>query len=245
VEGKLPHTVAQNRKDTFRIPYPLYEAMTATPERPLRADAERNRQRILAAARDVFAERGLDVSLDDIAAHAGVGVGTVYRRFPDKDALIDALFEEGIAGIAAAARRGLEVEDPWEGFVGFLREANALQAADRGLKELLLSRGRGRERVEQARDSIAPIAMELVRRARESGKLRDDLGPFDVPLINLMVGSIGDATRDVAPDAWERFLGIVIDGLCQRRDAPTPLPAPPLDREQFATAMTRRGTRPR
>src|ERR687886_739122 len=165
--------------------------------RPLRADAERNRARILAAAAEVFAERGLDVSLDDIAAHAGVGVGTVYRRFPDKDALIDALFEEGIAGIAAAARRGLEVEDPWEGLVGFLREVNGQQAGNRGLKELLLSRGRGRERVERARDSIAPIAIQLVRRAQESGQLREDLGPFDVPLLNLMIGAVADATRDV------------------------------------------------
>jgi AcrR family transcriptional regulator len=193
----------------------------------------------------VFAQRGLDASLDEVAAAAGVGVGTVYRRFADKDALIDALFEDAIADIAAAARRGLEADDPWEGLVGFLREANGLQAVDRGLKELLLSRGRGRERVEQARDSIAPIALELVRRAREAGKLRDDLGPFDVPMVNLMIGAIADATRDVAPDAWERFLGIVIDGLCQRRDAPTPLPAPPLDSDQFATAMARRGPRPR
>lgn len=212
-------------------------------ERRLRADAERNRQRIMAAAREVFAARGLDVSLDEIAAHAGVGVGTVYRRFADKDALIDALFEASIGEIAAAARRGLEAEDPWDGFVGFMHEANALQAADRGLKEALLSRGRGRERVEQARDTIAPVAMQLVQRARAAGRLRHDLGAFDVPMIHLMVGAIADATRDVAPDVWERFLGIVLDGLCTSREAPTPLPVPPLDRDQFAIAMARRGSR--
>src|SRR5919107_5107373 len=89
--------------------------------RPLRADAERNRARILAAASEVFAERGLDVSLDDIAGAAGVGVGTVYRRFPDKDALIDALFEDKIADVERVAREALDVEDPWEGFESFMR----------------------------------------------------------------------------------------------------------------------------
>src|SRR3954468_23269692 len=107
-------------------------------DRPLRADAERNRQRIIAAAASVFAERGLDVSLDDIAAAAGVGVGTVYRRFPDKDALIDALFEAKINDIRQLAQRSLEVEDAWEGFSGFVRGVCALQARDRGLKEALL-----------------------------------------------------------------------------------------------------------
>jgi hypothetical protein len=124
-----------------------------------------------------------------------------------------------------------------------MHEANALQAADRGLKEALLSRGRGRERVEQARDTIAPVAMQLVQRARAAGRLRHDLGAFDVPMIHLMVGAIADATRDVAPDVWERFLGIVLDGLCTSREAPTPLPVPPLDRDQFAIAMARRGSR--
>src|SRR5215217_2448988 len=89
--------------------------------RPLRADAERNRSRILADAAEAFAERGLDVSLDDIAAHAGVGVGTVYRRLPDKDALIDALFEAKIDAAVALADAALQVEEPWEGLGTFIR----------------------------------------------------------------------------------------------------------------------------
>ena len=109
--------------------------------RPLRRDAERNRLRILQAAREVFADRGFDASLDQIAAHAGVGVGTVYRRFPDKDALIDALFEERIGEIAAVGQRALSASDPWEGLVDFLQQASALQARDRGLRQALLSRG--------------------------------------------------------------------------------------------------------
>src|SRR3954447_5600139 len=101
-------------------------------ERPLRSDAERNRQRILAAAAEVFAERGLGVSLDDVAAAAGVGVGTVYRRFPDKDSLIEALFEQKIHGIEELARTSLEIEDAWEAFSGFMRAMCRMQAEDRG-----------------------------------------------------------------------------------------------------------------
>src|ERR671921_1342419 len=186
--------------------------------RPLRADAERNRARIVAAAAEIFAERGLDVSLDEIAARAGVGVGTVYRRFPDKDALIDALFEEKIDRAVALADEALEIEDPWEGFTTFLRGMCRLQAEDRGFKDALLIRDRGREKVAGARERIAPRAMKLLARAQEAGAVRADLGPYDVPMLHLCVGLIADRTRDVAPDYWERLLSIVIDGIRARDD---------------------------
>lgn len=208
--------------------------------RPLRADAERNRRRILQAARDVFASRGLDVSLDDVAAHAGVGVGTVYRRFPDKDALIDALFEAKIEAVAAAARDALSHDDPWEAFKAFMTSVCAQQAADRGFKEALLDHDRGCARVNRARETIAPVAMALLQRAQASGQVRADLGPLDIPLMHFMVGFVADATRDVAPDYWQRTLQILLDGLCAGRDGPTPLPAPQLTGEQFAAAMSRR-----
>lgn len=210
--------------------------------RPLRADAERNRERILAAAAEVFAERGLDVSLDDIAAHAGVGVGTVYRRFPDKEALIDALFEEKIDRAVALADEALAIEDPWEGFTTFMRGMCRMQAQDRGFKDALLVRGRGRDRVAGARERIAPRALKLLARAQESGAVRADLGAFDVPMINLCVGLIADRTRDIAPDYWERVLTILIDGI-SAKGATTPMPVEPLDRETFTEAMAspRRG----
>jgi len=204
--------------------------------RPLRADAERNRARILAAAAEVFADRGLDVSLDDIAAHAGVGVGTVYRRFPDKDALIDALFEEKIDRAVELADRALEIEDPWEAFTTFMRGMCRMQAGDRGFKDALLVRDRGRERVAAARERIAPRAMQLLTRAQESGAVRSDLGPFDVPMLNLCVSLIADRTRDVAPDYWERVLTIIIDGISAQGPA-SPMPVEPLDRDTFTEAM--------
>jgi AcrR family transcriptional regulator len=203
-------------------------------DRPLRRDAERNRLRILQAAREVFADRGFDASLDQIASHAGVGVGTVYRRFADKDTLIDALFEERIGEIATAGQRGLSAPDPWEGLVGFLYEANALLARDRGLQQALLSRGA--HKTERAREKIVPIATELVARAQRAGSLRADLDPLDLPLIDLMVSTVAEMAREVSPELWQRALMIIIDGLATTRQTPTPLPGRPLDRDQLAAA---------
>jgi AcrR family transcriptional regulator len=203
-------------------------------DRPLRRDAERNRLRILEAAREVFAERGFDASLDQVAAHAGVGVGTVYRRFPDKDALIDALFEERIGDVAAAGQRALGASDPWEGLVDFLQYASAVQARDRGLRQALLSRGA--DKTERAREKIIPIVAELVTRAQQAGSLRADLDPLDLPLVDLMVSTVADRTRQVSPEIWQRALTIIIDGLATTRQTPTPLPGKPLDRGQLAAA---------
>ena len=117
-----------------------------TADRPLRADAQRNRQRLLEAAHDLFAERGLSVTLDDIARRAGVGVGTAYRRFGSRDELITALFEERMHEILALADEAMAIENPWEGLVTFLTRMVELQASDRGLKEVMLGSARGRER---------------------------------------------------------------------------------------------------
>ena len=206
--------------------------------RPLRSDAERNRQRILRAAEEVFAERGLDVSLDDIAAAAGVGVGTVYRRFPDKDDLIDALFEDKIGQVEQVARDALAVEDPWDGFEAFMRAVCRLQAEDRGLKEALLARDRGRERVAMARERIAPIATQVLQRAQEAGVVRADLGAFDVPMMHFAVGFVAERTRGLAPGYWERLLTVLLDGL-KADAAVTPMPVEPLEQEEFVAAMTR------
>jgi AcrR family transcriptional regulator len=210
----------------------------AQPERPLRSDAERNRRRILEAADEVFAERGLDVSLDDIAAAAGVGVGTVYRRFPDKDALIDALFEDKIDGIVEIARQALEREDPWESFETFVRTIARAQAQDRGLKEALHLAGRGRHRLAIGRQKIAPVATQIVRRAQEAGVLRKDLGVLDIPATFFTIGLLSDRMRDVAPDYWERLLTIFLDGV-RAEAARTPMPVPPLTQEQWISAMTK------
>src|SRR5688572_7313403 len=161
-------------------------------ERPLRRDAERNRQRILEAARAAFAEDGLSVTLDEIARRAGVGVGTIYRRFPDKEQLIDALFETRMNEFAAEAEAALLDDDPWAGLVRFLERATEQHACDRGFKEVALSGVHGRERVALARQTMLPLVSKLVARAQADGSLRADLAPTDMPLLQLMLGSLSE-----------------------------------------------------
>ena len=205
---------------------------------PLRADAERNRQRLLVAAKDLFATRGLEVTLDDVARHAGVGTGTAYRRFPNKDALIDALMADRIAELGDIAKECLEEPDPWVGLTSYFDRALALQAADRGLKEVLFSSGRGRERSVHARRQIAPVVTKLVKRAVEAGAVRSDMRTSDVPVINFMLNTVVDFGRDVEPDLYKRYLAIVLDGLRPRDDL-DPLPADALEVGQFQDALAR------
>ncbi|HEU4973522.1 MAG TPA: helix-turn-helix domain-containing protein [Baekduia sp.] len=210
---------------------------SATGERPLRADAERNRQRILAAAAEVFAERGLGVTLDDIARHAGVGVGTVYRRFPDKEQLIDALFEDRMAALVALAEECLRDADPWTGLSTFVERGLELQAADRGLKDLVTCTAHGRERVSQGRERLAPLVGRLVERGQAAGVVRPDIRHTDVALVHLMLGAAMDVTCGVRPDAWRRLLGLALDGLRAAGAEPSALASPPLDEDELEAAM--------
>ena len=212
-------------------------AVAGAPQRPLRRDAERNRLRILAAAAEAFAAGGLAVTMDEIARRAGVGVGTVYRRFPDKEQLIDALFEQRIGELVAVAEEARAHSDAWAGLVHFFERVVALQASDRGLKEVVLSSAHGRDRVARARSQIAPVVDELVARAKAEGELRPDIAGPDLGLVQFMVGALADLTREVDPDQWRRFLTVVLDGLRTRRDGPTPLAPAPLDDERMDRAM--------
>jgi AcrR family transcriptional regulator len=205
-------------------------------ERPLRRDAERNRQRILDAARVVFADRGLSGSHDDIAREAGVGVGTVYRRFPDKEQLIDALFEARIQEIADVARAAVDHPDPWEALVGFLMRTQELQSQDRGLKELVLGGSRGAERAVAARSLIAPLAGQILQRAKDAGAVRSDFELTDLPMIQLAIGTIAESSRDIAPDIWRRTMTLVIDGL-RAEGARSTLEPPALDQDQANDVM--------
>jgi AcrR family transcriptional regulator len=181
--------------------------------RHMRIDAERNRRRILEAASELFAEKGLAVGLDEIARHAGVGVGTCYRRFPQKEELIDALFEERLDRVVALAEQALAHDDPWEGLVGFLEGSIEMHVANRGLKELIFTDGRGQVRACEGRTRMAPLVEELVRRAKASGDLRPDVEPTDMPVLQFMISGVHDIVGPAAPDLWRRYLGIVLDGL--------------------------------
>jgi AcrR family transcriptional regulator len=215
---------------------------TAPDERPLRKDAERNRQRILDAARALFAEEGLHATLDAVAARAGVGVGTVYRRFADKEALIDALFEERIDEVVEIAEAALAVEDPWDGLLHFFEGSLAMHLHDRGLKELVFSTAHGRDRVRDARDRIKPVVMAVVKRAQDAGELRPDLDTTDIPVLQLMLTAVMEYTADVEPDVWRRCLALVLDGM-RANGACTPLAPPALGDEQLEAVMAQ-GLRP-
>jgi AcrR family transcriptional regulator len=209
----------------------------AEPGRPLRRDAARNRERILAAAAELFTERGLQVTLDEVARRAGVGVGTVYRRFPDKEALADALFQDRITALVDLAEQALADPDEWAGLVTFLEQAGALFTADLGLRQMVMFATYGRDRVGEARSRLLPVVTQLVTRAQAAGVVRADLRPTDVPLIELMLAAVTDYARPARPDIWRRYLALILDGLRPGRRGVTELPVAPLSPAEVETVM--------
>jgi AcrR family transcriptional regulator len=210
-------------------------------ERPLRRDARENRDRVLEAARGAFAELGTDASVEEIASRANVGMGTLYRRFPTKDALIDAVFEGHLDRIAIAAEQALQATDAWEG-LDYLAFVVELQAADRGLSEIVGANLRTEQLLGRARTRLRPLVQRLIIRAQEAGKLRADVVFEDISVLLWTTGRVVDATRDVAPEFWQRYLALTVDGL-RAQDA-SHLPQPPLTPARHREAM-RRFTQPR
>lgn len=216
----------------------MTDASTGT--RPLRRDAERNRDRIVVAARAAFAADGVDVSVEEIARRAGVGMGTLYRRFPTKEDLIDAVLADALSEICDAAEAALEEEDAWTGFSAFLEHVLDLHARNRGVKDAIARRTRGGGRVEASRARLRPLVSSLIARAQAQGSLRTDFAPEDLPLLLWAGGRVAELTSAVAPDLWRRYLALVLDGL--RADAATPLPHPPLGRAQLDRLTAGRST---
>jgi AcrR family transcriptional regulator len=182
-------------------------------ERPLRRDAQLNRERVIAAAREVFAARGLNASLDDVARHAGVGVGTVYRRFPSKEALLEVALDERLEEHVRAAEAALAAPTGWDGLIQFLRRAAEMQAADRGLRDLVLGADLHARHKARARDRIEPLVRQLVDRAHGEGSLRPDVTVEDLPLLLMMVTEVAHHSHTVRPDVYARYLQLLIDGL--------------------------------
>jgi|HubBroStandDraft_3_1064219.scaffolds.fasta_scaffold28123_2 AcrR family transcriptional regulator len=215
-----------------------------TGDRPLRRDAERNRQRILAAAAEVFTERGLDATLDDVARAAGVGVGTVYRRFPDKDSLVSELFRDRIDALVTVAEEACEAADPWRGLVDFLEYIASAMAGDQGLRQLMMFGTYDRDQVCYARDRMRPVMTRLVERAQASGDLRADFQATDVKMIAFMLASIAEYAAAVIPQVWRRYLAMLVDGLRPARDGVTELPGPAPTAGDLGDLLTAPGQRP-
>ena len=176
--------------------------------------------------------------MEEIARRAGVGMGTLYRRFPTKEDLVDAVLEDAFGELVSVAEEALDEPDAWVGFCTFLERALALHGADRGLKDLVASSKHGRGRADAMRARLRPLIQQLVERAQEQGALRPDFAPQDVPMIFWTAGRVIETTSAVAPDFWRRYLGLLLDGL--RAEAATPLPHPPLTRSQLGRATGRK-----
>jgi AcrR family transcriptional regulator len=212
-------------------------SLAVTKAKTLRSDARRNRELLVASARELIAREGPDVSVEEITQHAGLGMGTLYRHFPTKDELIDAVLEDAFAELVELAREAAAEEDAWTGLTTFLEQALARHAANRGLKDVLASREHGRRRAEAMRARIRPVLRRLIERAQAQGTLRSDFTSEDLPLVFWTAGRVIETTADVSPEYWRRYLGLLLDGL--RAESATALPQPSLTRSQLARAGRR------
>lgn len=215
----------------------MTESSTAKKPRALRRDAVANRERLLAAARELFAEQGFEVTLDDIARYAGVGVGTAYRRFANKGELLDALFAEQTIEVSAAADAGLADADPWHGLVTYLETSLALQLRDKGLAQIVSGDRISVEQHDWNREVMAPKNRALVARAKDAGVLRDDITGTDLTFIQVGLNAIMARSRDAHPDLYRRYLHLLLDGLRAQPGTPAPLPVDALTSDQTHAVM--------
>jgi len=183
-----------------------------TEERPLRRDAQRNRDLLVTAAREVFGCAGLDASLEEIARRAGVSIGTLYNRFPTRVALIEAVFLGPLELSAEHAERAAEFEDPWDGFVYFLERSCETQAADRGFTEVCSRSFPDAPAIDRVKERVGETFRQVICRAQASGQLRADFRFED----------FGFAVSATAHPQWRRHLAFLLDGF--RAEAAHPLP---------------------
>lgn len=168
----------------------------------LRADAQRNLERVLDAAAEVFAEEGPDASVDEIARRAGVGHGTVFRRFPTKDDLVYAVVERHVAQMRALAEEALESDDPGAAFFGYIRGVAELAMTSSGLHKCIAHCG-GKPGAAE----LEELSRKIVARAQGAGAVRKDVEPGDVQLL------VRSALMSAPEGQWHRYLEVVLDGL--------------------------------
>ena len=205
---------------------------------PLRVDAERNRDRILVAAREAFAVRGLDVPMEEVARRAGVGVATLYRRFPSRSELIAGAFEAKMAAYAEAVEQALAEPDAWVGFAGYVERVCAMQAEDRGFTNVLTMTFPSCKAFEAARDRSHAGLVQLIERAKAISKLRTDFVPEDLVMVLMANAGVVSATGDAAPDAWRRLVAYLLQAFA----APNaePLPEPPTPSQMYRALLRAR-----
>ncbi|QFU88262.1 TetR/AcrR family transcriptional regulator [Amycolatopsis sp. YIM 10] len=196
----------------------------------MRRDAQLNREKLIDSARALFAERGLNVALEEVARRAGVSIGTLYNRFPTREDLCAAVFADRVDTVVRSAENALAMPDAWAGFTLFLEQMCLLQAADRGFNDLA---ARWLPQADPRRGY--ELMSELVARARREGALREDFTTEDLAFVTWSITRTIEATAAVNPELWRRHLAMICDGL--RAEAAHPLPEPPLRPEQLAGIM--------
>jgi len=199
-----------------------------------RRDAQRNHELLVAAAREVFAEQGVEASLEEIARRADLGIGTLYRHFPSRDALVEAIFERRIGDLVAVAQAAALEPDGWTALTRLLERTLELQADDRLLKDVLLRYPPRTGTLQGAREELRALYERALERAREQGTLRDDLTFPDLALLIWSFGPLLEATAAVSPNIWRRHLHWLLDGL--RTTAATPQTEPPLTENELLAA---------
>jgi AcrR family transcriptional regulator len=195
-------------------------------ERRQRADARRNRQRVLDAAEELFAEHGVKAQIDEIARHAGVGTGTVCRNFPTKEALIQAVVARRWASRLEAVRAAAEADDPANAFHDFFVSNVEFQARNRLLAERMAGEVDVTLGVQPIREEFRALLSTLVKRAQAARTVRADIGPADIAMLFSGVAHATTVSGDLGPTLRERYVAIILDGL--RPIDPTPLPGKPL-----------------
>jgi AcrR family transcriptional regulator len=193
----------------------------------MRADARRNREAVLKAARFLFAEKGIEAQMDEIARKAKVGVGTVYRHFPTKEDLLDALIAQRFEALCERAAQAVEESesgDPWDAFEGFIHFSAELQTGDRALSEAMANRSERMHDAAVCSGLVEQLEM-LLRNTKRAGVVRRDLAVEDIPSMVCGVGQVAIASHEKPMWRWDRVLAIWLDGV----RAPAKSKLPPLD----------------
>jgi AcrR family transcriptional regulator len=198
----------------------------------LRSDAARNRAALVATAREVMADRGLEAPLDDIARRAGIGNATLYRRFPRRIDLIAAVFADRMADHARAVQAALDAPDPWDGFRNYIEAAAELQVHDLGIADLITMDVSMAPEIEALRDQAFHGLVEVIERAKSAGALRADATPEDVLVILQANAGVVARAHHAAGEASRRLIHVLLDGL--RAGAATPGPTAPSPRRMRA-----------
>ncbi|GAA2528881.1 TetR/AcrR family transcriptional regulator [Winogradskya humida] len=193
----------------------------------LRVDAERNRARVLAAAREIFAEQGLQAPMSEVARRAGVGAATMFRRFPTKEDLVTAVFASKMTAYADAVDEALNDPDPWRGFCAYVEKVCEMQAADRGFADVLTVTFPMAKAFEAERNRAGAGFADLIARAKAAGRLRADFVHQDLVMVLMANAGVVSATTEAAQDTWRRLVAYLVQSFAAEAAAPLPDPATP------------------